>query len=61
MINFTQKTWNSLTKQFLIKPTTKSQQILQKVTYGENLVKDNSVAPPAKRQTNARKVDDWKH
>ena len=33
----------------MILTTSKSQEIPQEVTYGENLVKDNSVAPSAKR------------
>ena len=33
----------------MIKASSKSQQISQDVTYGENLVKDNSIAPTAKR------------
>ena len=41
--------WNYLTKQFMIIATSKSLQIPQVVTYGENLVKDNSIAPSAKR------------
>ena len=33
----------------MIIATSKSQQIPQEVTYGENFVKDNSIAPSAKR------------
>ena len=33
----------------MIIETSKSQQIPQEITYGENLVKDNSIAPSAKR------------
>ena len=33
----------------MIIETSKSQQIPQEVTYGENLVKDNSIAPSEKR------------
>ena len=33
----------------MIIETSKSQQIPQEITYGENLVKDNSITPSAKR------------
>ena len=33
----------------MIIATLKNQQIPKEVTYGENLVKDNSIAPSAKR------------
>ena len=58
LISFYKVTWNTLTKQFIIKPTSKRRQILQDVTYGENLVKDNSIAPSAKRRRNIRNVED---
>ena len=48
-INFFKIIWNNLTKQSMTIETSKSQQIPQEVTYGENLVKDNSIAPSAKR------------
>ena len=35
----------------MIIETSKSQQIPQEITYGENLVKDNSIAPSAKRRS----------
>ena len=35
----------------MIKASSKSQQISQDVIYGENLVKDNSIAPTAKRRS----------
>lgn len=35
------------------KASSKSQQIPQEVTYGKNLVKDNSIAPTAKRRENS--------
>ena len=49
LINFYKIIWNNLTKQFVTTETSKGQQIPQEVTYGENLVKDNSIAPSAKR------------
>ena len=37
-----------LTKQIMTVETSKGQKIPQEVTYGENLVKDNPIAPSAK-------------
>ena len=51
LINFYKIIWNNLTKQFMIIETSKSQQIPLEVTYGENLVKDNSIAPSTKRRS----------